>query len=95
MRNSLTDSIEINDREARKRGLSEGSRVSVYNATGAFSGQLHLNPLLPGNILVAPLTLASGSVNQVIAHIPTDMGKIDSAVNGSAFYDVFVDLEKQ
>ncbi|WP_407313193.1 molybdopterin-dependent oxidoreductase [Desulfosporosinus sp. SB140] len=95
MKNHMSKSIEINDKDALNRGLAEGNWVTVYNATGAFSSQLHLNPLLPRNILVAPLVLASGSVNNVIHHMPTDMGKLGASVNSSAFYDVFVDLKKQ
>lgn len=95
LKNNMSQAIEINSRDARNRSLSEGNWVTVYNATGAFSGQLHLNPLLPRNILVAPLALASGAVNSVIPHVATDMGKLGSSVSSSAFYDVFVDLEKQ
>lgn len=90
---SSEERIEINPETALLRGIDEGDCITVFNQTGAYYSWAHLNPYLPKDVVV---TFQGGlkPINQVITKLSTDMGARNYNHSGIAFYDTFVQVEK-
>lgn len=90
---SPEERLEINPETALLRGIEEGDCITVFNQTGSYYSWAHLNPDLPKDVVV---TFQGGlkPINQVIANLSTDMGGKNFSKSGIAFYDTFVQVEK-
>jgi len=85
--------IELHPETAAFRGIEEGDVVTVFNHIGSSLTRAHINPILPKEVVV---TFQGGNppINRLISYLPTDMGKKCSGSPGIAYYDTFVEIEK-
>ncbi|MFN7253236.1 MAG: molybdopterin-dependent oxidoreductase [Anaerobacillus sp.] len=83
--------VYIHPSSAKRKGLNDDSRVSIFNEQGEiilkckFTSEVHPSVLLvhAENILV----------NSLISYTPTDMGEVSSGYEGMAFNSIYVDVK--
>lgn len=85
--------LEIHPETASDRGIDERDCVTIFNESGSYYSWAHLNPDLPKAVVV---TFQGGikPINHIISNLSTDMGAKNYRSPGIAFYDTFVQVEK-
>ncbi len=83
--------VYIHPTSAAKKGLSNDSRVTIYNEHGEISLKcVFSNEVHPSILLVHA---DHNLVNKLISFTPTDMGEISSGFEGMAFNSIYVDIK--
>ncbi|GIM45875.1 putative oxidoreductase YyaE [Collibacillus ludicampi] len=84
--------VEVSPDLARKKRLSEGDRVRVFNERGAITGILKITPLMHPHVIKIeqgrPRSMGGG-INDLTSNHHADLGKA-----ASAQYDCLVNIEK-
>ena len=86
--------IEVNQEDARRRGISEGEMVRVRNDRGECRLVAHISPRVKQGVAVAPSTWWNKlspdgcNVNRTTSQALTDIG------GGATFYDNLVEIER-
>ncbi|HYF81288.1 MAG TPA: molybdopterin dinucleotide binding domain-containing protein, partial [Symbiobacteriaceae bacterium] len=82
---------------AEARGIMDGDMVRVFNKLGEVRLRARLTRLVPPDTVVtyeAWFKDSNFNVNNTVAAIPADMGKLYTGNNGISFHDNFVQIER-
>lgn len=89
--------LELNPKLAAQHGIAQGDMVRVYNDLGEITVKAHLTETTPPDVIVSYEAWYKNSpfnVNYTVKAIPADMGKLATGMDGIAFHDNFVAIEK-
>ncbi|SHN51705.1 molybdopterin-dependent oxidoreductase [Desulfitobacterium chlororespirans] len=89
--------LEIHPVLAARHGITEGDQVRVYNDLGEITIKAHLTRTTSPDVIVSYEAWYKDSpfnVNFTVKAIPADMGKLATGMDGIAFHDNFVAIEK-
>jgi molybdopterin guanine dinucleotide-containing S/N-oxide reductase-like protein len=89
--------LEIHPKLAESRGIMDGDMVRVFNQLGEVRLRARLTRLVPPDTVVtyeAWYKDSAFNVNNTVAAIPADMGKLYTGNDGISFHDNFVDIER-
>jgi len=90
---SYPEQVELHPRTAAAREIKQGDLVTLFNETGSYLANVRLNPTIPLDVVVG-FQGGEAPINSLIQHQATDMGSLSQGNRGMAFYDVFVEVEK-
>jgi anaerobic selenocysteine-containing dehydrogenase len=84
--------VFIHPSSATRKGLTNGSWVSVYND----HGEIRLKCILSHNVHPSVILVQADHnfVNKLISFTPTDMGEVSSGHEGMAFNSTYVSIEE-
>ncbi|MEM5817418.1 MAG: molybdopterin dinucleotide binding domain-containing protein, partial [Desulfitobacterium hafniense] len=89
--------LEIHPELAARHGIAEGDQVRVYNDLGEVTIKAHLTRTTSPDVIVSYEAWYKDSpfnVNYTVKAIPADIGKLATGMDGIAFHDNFVAIEK-
>jgi anaerobic selenocysteine-containing dehydrogenase len=81
--------VEMNKTIAEVKGISEGSKVKVFNQNGSVTALAKFNLYLPNDVIIVKQT-ETNSINQLISYQMED----ESSPMSTHFYDSYVDITK-
>lgn len=85
--------VEIHPRTAEIRKIKQGDLVTLFNEAGSYLANVRLNSTVPVEVVVG-WQGGETAINGLIHHEATDMGAKSQGTQGMAYYDIFVEVEK-
>lgn len=91
---NTSEEVEMNPQDAQARNLQEKDSVLIYNEGGSCQRKLRINKYLPPGVVVTPQG-GQDPINKLFTGLKADMGNLTGGVEGGAYYDVWVEVEKK